>query len=245
MIYSSKKEKYPLQKQPLYEFRLLQDGTIERTVQDRYELINHGRQRYRIPSTSGIRHVWSENLNHVKNGFYTSFENDPLAAINAFKKHFILKRDKARMDALRYNEIASKISQHKLYYLKDHKSTTLYEYMMKHPDECEFTVFDTDYDIETYFYNPSDPEKPDEWESAMLELAKLLPINNSVEPDIDEIIVDLGQLIMCHLETIKKADLFNTTDIDEIVESMPSILSGNVSQEWMNKFINILKEVEA
>ena len=114
--------------------------------------------------------------------------------------------------------------------------------MMKHSDEFEFTVFDTDYDIEIYFYNPSDPENPDEWETAMLEIAKLLPINNSVEPDINEIIVDLGQLIMCHLETIKKTDLFSTNNIDEIVESMPNILAGNVSQEWIDEFINVLKE---
>lgn len=251
MIYSLKKEKWPLQKQPLYEFRLLKNGTIKCTVQDRYELIStvqdgyelisDEKQQYRIPSTSGIRHVWSEDLNCVKNGFYTSLENDLLAAINAFEKHFLLKRDKAQMDALRYKETASKIGKYKLEYLKNHKSATLYEYMMKHPDEYEFTVFDTNYDIETYFYNPSDPEEPDEWETAILELAKLLPINNSVEPDIDEIIIDLGQLIMCHLEAIKKTDLFNTTNIDDIIESMPSILAGNVCQEWMDKFINILK----
>lgn len=242
MIYSLKKEKWPLQKQPLYEFRLLKDGTIKCTVQDRYELIGVKRLKYRIPSESGIRHVWPEDLNCVKNNFYTSFENDFFAAINAFENHYLSKRDKAKADALRYNETASKINKCKLDYLKNHKSATLYEYMMKHSDEFEFTVFDTDYDIETYFYNPSDPENPDEWETAMLEIAKLLPINNSVEPDIDEIIVDLGQLIMCHLETIKKTDLFSTNNIDEIVESMPSILAGNVSQEWMNKFIDVLKE---
>lgn len=246
MIYSLKKEKWPLQSTPLYEFRLLKDKTIKMEVVDRYEILSYNNSRknivYRIPSTSGIRHVSANDLDRVKNSYYTSLCGDMLKAINAFEAHYLNKIEKAKMEVNKYTMSWNDIHKTKLDYLKTNKSKTLYDRIMKFEDEDEFTVFDADYDIEVYFYKPSDPKNPDEWDTAMLEFAKLLEICNSDEPDYDEITVNMSQLIMCNLEKLKKSNLFISADIDDIMDSMESILAGNVSSEWLTKFVNVLKE---
>ena len=105
---------------------------------------------------------------------------------------------------------------------------TLYEYMQDCKDD-EITVFDADYDMETYFYKES---SGDEWDKAMTDLAKVL---NVVEFSKYGVTVDLSRQIEKNLG--KMNDLFNICEIDEIMESMDLILAGNVSEKWLTKFV--------
>ena len=111
----------------------------------------------------------------------------------------------------------------------------LYDYMKLREKGAEVTVIDKDYDVEVYFY----ADKPeDDWNKTMEDLSKLLTIttitNNYVE-------VDFSGLISLKMDNIKKADLFTSYNIEEIMESLNPIISGNVSEEWMIRFVEALK----
>ena len=112
---------------------------------------------------------------------------------------------------------------------------TLYDYLKLMPEGEELTVWDKDYDIETYFYGG----KPDDkWDKAMSDLSKLLTIeeirNNGVT-------VNLSEMIENKLENLDKADLFIRCDIDSIMDNIDNILAGNVSENWMEQFVAALK----
>ena len=108
----------------------------------------------------------------------------------------------------------------------------LYEYLKLMPDGEELTVWDKDYDIETYFY----AGKPhDKWDKEMTDLAKLLTIteigNSGVTVNLSDIIYDkIGNLDR----------FFITDDIDLIMCSMETILAGGVSPHWMEQFVAVL-----
>ena len=111
----------------------------------------------------------------------------------------------------------------------------LYDYIKLMPEGEELTVWDKDYDIETYFYGG----KPDDkWDKAMYDLSKLLTIeeirNNGVT-------VNLSEMIENKLENLDKADLFIICDIDSIMDDIDNILAGNVSEDWMEQFVVALK----
>ena len=112
----------------------------------------------------------------------------------------------------------------------------LYELLSLMEDGSELTVWDQDYDIEVYFYAEHNPT--DEWDKALMELSKLLTVtkfgNNGVT-------VNLSEVIENHLEELEKANLFRVCDIDEIMDDAMSIFSGYVSEEWLEKFVKILK----
>ena len=113
---------------------------------------------------------------------------------------------------------------------------TLYEYIKNANDGEEITVYDTEYDIEVYFYN----DKPDdEWQRAMLELAKLLTVTEECG---DAVTVDLSNLVKRKIEKLKNANLFFKCKVDAIMHDMHSILSGYVSEDWLYKFVTALKE---
>ena len=113
---------------------------------------------------------------------------------------------------------------------------TLYEYIKKANDGEEITVCDAEYDIEVYFYN----DKPDdEWQRAMLELAKLLTVTEECG---DGVTVDLSNLVERKIEKLKNANLFFKCKVDTIMYDMNSILSGYVSEDWLCKFVTVLKE---
>lgn len=113
---------------------------------------------------------------------------------------------------------------------------TLYDYI-KQTDDFEITVFDKDYDIEIYFYK-NDSEELDDWDKSMEKLSKLLTVERISNRGV---IVNLSELIENKLENIKKSDLFYETAVDSIMDSIESIISGNVSEEWFEKFICCLK----
>lgn len=112
---------------------------------------------------------------------------------------------------------------------------TLYDYI-KQTEDWETTVFDRDYDIEVYFYKNDDGEM-DSWDKSMEKLSKLLAVDSVSK---NGVIVNLSELIESKLENLKKAELFRITDIDWIMDDIEAIISGNVSEEWMEEFVDAL-----
>ena len=115
------------------------------------------------------------------------------------------------------------------------KRMKLYDYIKLMPEGEELTVWDKDYDMETYFYGG----KPDDkWDKAMSDLSKLLTIE---EIRNNGITVNLSEIIENKLENLNKADLFIGCDIDSIMDDIDNILAGNVSENWMEQFVAALK----
>lgn len=112
---------------------------------------------------------------------------------------------------------------------------TLYDYLKLMPETEELTVWDADYDLETYFYGgiPND-----EWSKSMLELSKILTIETIKS---DGVIVNLTEVVERNINKLKKADLFIRCDIDSIMDDMDNILAGNVSEEWLREFVEALR----
>ena len=109
---------------------------------------------------------------------------------------------------------------------------TLYDFIKNSRDD-EITVFDKDYDMETYFYKDT---TSDEWDKAMVELSKLLNVVSYGESGVT---VNLSELIERKLD--KLDNLFNVCEIDEIMDGMDLILAGNVSERWMTDFVSALQ----
>lgn len=112
---------------------------------------------------------------------------------------------------------------------------TLRAYLHKMEQGDEVTVWDNTYDIEVYFYN----QEGDAWDSAMMKLASKLDVLD-VSPN-GGVTVDLTGLIERNLGNLRKANLFISLDIDDIMDDMEAILAGNVSENWLVKFVSCLK----
>ena len=113
---------------------------------------------------------------------------------------------------------------------------TLYEYLKSRESGVEITVYDKEYDMESYFYN----DKPDDdWGKAMEDLAKLVTVTNV---DVDNIVeVNFSELIEKKLDNIKKTGLFIKDDVDAIMGCLHEILSGYASETLLRKFVEALK----
>lgn len=107
---------------------------------------------------------------------------------------------------------------------------TLFDLLPKNGDEV--TVWDKDYDMETYFRYEKDG---DAWDNAMMDLAKLLEV---VETRSDGVVVDFTGLIEPKVDNL--SDLFIDNDIDAIMDELDLILAGNVGEKWFVKFVEIL-----
>lgn len=112
---------------------------------------------------------------------------------------------------------------------------TLYEYIQNSSD-FEITVWDKDYDVETYFYKDN-IEYEDDWDKAMSELSKLLTVVNFSKNGLT---VNLAEIIEDKLSQLKEADLFYDCSIEEIMDDIDAILAGNVSERWLTEFVEIL-----
>ncbi len=109
---------------------------------------------------------------------------------------------------------------------------TLYEYMQNTSD-WEVTVWDKDYDMETYFYK----ENSDLWDKAMNNIAKALTV---VGFGKDGLTVNLYEVIEKKLDNLRKRDLFIVCKTDRIMEDIEAIFAGNVSEEWLWEFSEAL-----
>lgn len=112
---------------------------------------------------------------------------------------------------------------------------TLFEYLSMKEEGEELTVWDKDYEIETYFYND---EPDDSWSSSICKLSKKLSICGINK---NGVYVDLSFLIQKNIDKLKKMNLFIKCDIDSIMRDIENILSGHVSEEWMKEFVEALK----
>ena len=112
---------------------------------------------------------------------------------------------------------------------------TLYDYI-KQTKDWEVAVFDKDYDIEVYFYK-NDDEELDSWDKSMEKLSKLLTVDSVSKCGVT---VNLAEVIEKHLKDLEKAKLFIYCDIDDIMDDIESIIAGNVSEKWMERFVNTL-----
>jgi hypothetical protein len=115
-------------------------------------------------------------------------------------------------------------------------SMKLYDYLNLMEDGEELTVWDTDYDIETYFYSGNDTE--DSWDSSMEELSKLLTIKKIHTTGVE---VNLSNVIEGKIAELEKANLFHYCNIESIMSDIDNILAGNVSEKWLEKFVEVLK----
>ena len=114
---------------------------------------------------------------------------------------------------------------------------TLYEYLQQTTD-WEVTVWDKDYDVETYFYKTDGKDK---WDKAMNGLAKLLTISRFSK---DGLVVDLAEVIEKKIPQLKEADLFINCTVGAIMDCIDSVLAGNVSESWLEKFVEALRKEE-
>lgn len=112
----------------------------------------------------------------------------------------------------------------------------LYDYLSLMPEGNELTVWDKDYDIETYFYSDR-PDTDDIWGKSMWKLTEVLDITTIHTNGVS---VKLSDLIEEKLNQIKEADLFDSYDLENIMLDMPNILAGNVSENWIEQFVEIL-----
>ena len=115
---------------------------------------------------------------------------------------------------------------------------TLFDYLELTNEGEEITVVDKDYDIETYFYK-HDFKNMDSWDKSMKILSQLLTVTKINSHSVS---VNLSDIIANKLPELKQANLFIHCDIDSIMEDIENIFSGNVSEKWMNKFVNVLSK---
>lgn len=115
----------------------------------------------------------------------------------------------------------------------------LYDLLKNSSDEI--TVHDKDYDVEVYFYGvgySSDSGEIDKWDKAMLNLSKLLEI---IEQAGNTVTVNLSEVIEKSIKELSAADMFIRCNIDDIMSDIMNILSGYVSEKWLEKFVDVLE----
>ena len=111
----------------------------------------------------------------------------------------------------------------------------LAEYLKKKSCGEEVAVWDTTYDMESYFYN-DEPE--DLWDQAMWRLAEVLEV---ISVEKRGVIVNLTEVIDRNLKALKDADLFVKYTVNTIMSDIPAIIAGYVSEDWFDKFTRCLK----
>ena len=113
----------------------------------------------------------------------------------------------------------------------------LYDYLKQCKDGEEITIFDNVYDMETYIY--TDMDYNDRWEKSIIELSKILTITDFTTSK--KIVVNLSEIIEKNIDKLREADLFIRCNTDSIMYGMGNILSGYVSEDWLEKFVNTIK----
>ena len=113
---------------------------------------------------------------------------------------------------------------------------TLYDFIKQRPVGTEIPVHDTVYNMETYFYND---EPVDDWDRAMIRLAKLLTV---VSIQNLHITVNLSDVIEKHLSQLEDEEIFISASLGAIMADIETIIAGNVSASWFIRFVTILEQ---
>ena len=114
---------------------------------------------------------------------------------------------------------------------------TAYDYLKNGVEEL--TVQDTDYDMQVYLY-PTTPNSTDVWELCLERLAKILVVQEEINNET--VTVNFSALIKPVITKLKEADLFVSYNLANIICDLPHIISGFVSEAWINDFVTILEE---
>lgn len=109
----------------------------------------------------------------------------------------------------------------------------LAEYLSNCSEDMEITVWDKNYDMETYFYSYND-----DWDKAMLKIAEALEI---IEFRNGGVIVNLSEVIEKNIDNGVFEELFIENDVDAIMDDIDNIFAGNVSDKWLMKFADSLE----
>ena len=110
----------------------------------------------------------------------------------------------------------------------------LYDYITLMPEGEELTVWDKEYDMETYFYGG----KPDDrWSKAMSDLSKLLTI---VKINSRGVTVNLSDVIEKHIDKLAALEVFEDCDTEIIMDNIEYVLSGNVDESTFEKIVDAL-----
>lgn len=110
----------------------------------------------------------------------------------------------------------------------------LYDYLSLMPEGNELTVWDKDYDIETYFYSDR-PGSDDMWGKSMWKLTEILDI---VQINTNGVTVNLADVIEKNINGL--SELFVSCDIEDIMDDIPNIFAGNVNEDWMEHFVDVV-----
>lgn len=114
------------------------------------------------------------------------------------------------------------------------KLMKLYDYLKLMPEGNELTVWDKDYDIEIYFYSDR-PDSDDTWRKSMWKLTEILDI---VQINTNGVTVNIADMIEKNID--KFSELFKSCNIDDIIGDIPNIFAGNVNEDWMERFVDVM-----
>ena len=117
----------------------------------------------------------------------------------------------------------------------------LSEYINQHPGE-EIAVHDKDYEMESYFYGDDPLLDEDDWDKAVKKIASILDVEE-IE-SVTSVTVNLADVIERNLKVLNESELFFDSTVDDIMNDMPYILAGNVSEKWMTEFADTLEKSE-
>lgn len=121
---------------------------------------------------------------------------------------------------------------------KGANAMTLYDYIsITHTGGGEFTIWDKDYDIETYFYK--DIIRPDnKWDKAMAKIAHKIEV---VDNDYLNVTTNLSEVIEKNVKgNVMFSKLFIENTTEAIMDAIEAIFSGYVSEQWLTDFANSL-----
>ena len=111
---------------------------------------------------------------------------------------------------------------------------TLYDYITLMPEGEELTVWDSEYDVEVYFYGGV-PD--DRWSKAMSDLSKLLTITGIRN---EGVIVNLSEVIEKHIDKLTALEVFESCDTDIVMDNIEYVLAGNVDDNTFERIVNAL-----
>ena len=99
----------------------------------------------------------------------------------------------------------------------------------------EVVVHDTVYDVEFYFYSN---DSSDLWDDSVNRIAAELEVTDVEDEGI--VTVALSELISSKMKQLRFIDLFNSYDIDDIMDDIMNIFAGFTSAAWMCNFADAL-----
>lgn len=115
--------------------------------------------------------------------------------------------------------------------------TTLFNILARVGEDEEICVWDTEYGDEMYFWGVRGKTEFDDWGTNILKLAKTLRV---VAYRHGRYFVNFSEIIRNKINDLQAEDLFKSYSIPLIMQDMPSIISGYVSDKYFARLVNVL-----